>query len=51
MFHPSACENARPDGFGVLEVDGDAGQARREARRRKETARRARSGRRGPRAR
>ena len=31
MFHPSAYENARPDGFGVLEVvgDGDAGQARR----------------------
>ena len=53
MFHPSAYENARPDGFGVLEVvgDGDAGPARREARRRKETARRARSGRRGPRAR
>ena len=31
MFHPSAYENARPDGFGVLEVvgDGDAGPARR----------------------
>ena len=27
MFHPSAYENSRPDGFGVLEVvgDGDAG--------------------------
>ena len=31
MFHPSAYENASPNGFGVLEVvgDGDAGEARR----------------------
>ena len=31
MFHPNGYENARPDGFGVLEVvgDGNAGPARR----------------------
>jgi hypothetical protein len=31
MFHSHSYENASPDGFGVLEVVGDASQARREA--------------------